>query len=628
MRTRLRLVIAALLGLAAVPSSAQYKPGTSTYDEQGRVHVAVDDTGRVTLYTYNPNGDRFVWADRQLIAVEKANGTVIAYAYDAKTGKRIQKRTTVPGHAPVYSYYPRAKLEEPPPVVSPAIMTITEPIRSEPLHVPSERELLSGAPEVERDQYGRISRVTSETGETTTYEYFDDDDRPLIRATTFPDGHREEYTRTAAAFAFNAVLPFMQPLSIRNDAEICEGTTSRVGFNGYFYSCTTKTYLTPSGRVYDPEIARFQQQDAYMGKPENPPSLHRYYYGYQNPTRYTDPSGHCPDGCDPLYNAPPEVQRAVEQAQREMIDKAISSAGRAARTGVQQVTRSAADIQKRLKEGEAVIVADLNQAKVQVEADARRISDAWGTSSNPGGYRLGLEYFTGTGPTHRDFGPGDIGTDELRRSPEIAAQMDALKVSLEQGMLIPGTQPMAERRNLKNEPRLKFLQAYTTDFVNNPTRNFVGSYSEASNIEVVSVDPANGVATVRFTVLNDSTTHSLTHLPPPYGYDARSDGSARPETTWDAAADALERTGTGAQRAVGTFVDDWSNRGPNAAVLNGAGRRDAFASAFPRLAGDLLPRSIVGDNPLGAKWPLLTRAPLATTSQTFVWTETVQTGGK
>jgi hypothetical protein len=41
-------------------------------------------------------------------------------------------------------------------------------------------------------------------------------------------------------------------------------------------------------------IGRFIQQDSYRGNIGNPPSLHRYIYVYNNPIRYTDPSGHNP----------------------------------------------------------------------------------------------------------------------------------------------------------------------------------------------------------------------------------------------------------------------------------------------------------------------------------------------
>ncbi len=45
-------------------------------------------------------------------------------------------------------------------------------------------------------------------------------------------------------------------------------------------------------RYFDPNFGRFLTQDSYLGQLDNPPSLHRYFYGHANPTRYVDPSGH------------------------------------------------------------------------------------------------------------------------------------------------------------------------------------------------------------------------------------------------------------------------------------------------------------------------------------------------
>ncbi len=44
-------------------------------------------------------------------------------------------------------------------------------------------------------------------------------------------------------------------------------------------------------RYLDPSIGRFTQQDTYMGRDNEPASLHKYLYGNANPVMYTDPSG-------------------------------------------------------------------------------------------------------------------------------------------------------------------------------------------------------------------------------------------------------------------------------------------------------------------------------------------------
>jgi len=45
-------------------------------------------------------------------------------------------------------------------------------------------------------------------------------------------------------------------------------------------------------RYYDPVLGRFISADTVVPEPGNPQALNRYAYVYNNPVRYTDPSGH------------------------------------------------------------------------------------------------------------------------------------------------------------------------------------------------------------------------------------------------------------------------------------------------------------------------------------------------
>lgn len=47
-----------------------------------------------------------------------------------------------------------------------------------------------------------------------------------------------------------------------------------------------------NGRIYDANIGRFMQADAYIQAPKNMQSMNRYSYVLNNPLSYTDPSGH------------------------------------------------------------------------------------------------------------------------------------------------------------------------------------------------------------------------------------------------------------------------------------------------------------------------------------------------
>jgi RHS repeat-associated protein len=51
-----------------------------------------------------------------------------------------------------------------------------------------------------------------------------------------------------------------------------------------------------NARYYLPEIGRFISADSLVPDSQNPQSFNRYSYGYNNPVKYTDPSGHDPLG--------------------------------------------------------------------------------------------------------------------------------------------------------------------------------------------------------------------------------------------------------------------------------------------------------------------------------------------
>ncbi|MEO8361147.1 MAG: RHS repeat-associated core domain-containing protein, partial [Vicinamibacteria bacterium] len=66
---------------------------------------------------------------------------------------------------------------------------------------------------------------------------------------------------------------------------------NRFGFTGHYWDNEAGLYYAKA-RYYDPFTARFTQSDSFLGNIDNPPSLHRYFYAADNPTRYTDPDGH------------------------------------------------------------------------------------------------------------------------------------------------------------------------------------------------------------------------------------------------------------------------------------------------------------------------------------------------
>jgi len=66
------------------------------------------------------------------------------------------------------------------------------------------------------------------------------------------------------------------------------------GFTGHYWDNEAGLYYAKA-RFYDPQLARFTQADSFLGNNDDPPSLHRYGYAADNPTMYSDPTGHIAD---------------------------------------------------------------------------------------------------------------------------------------------------------------------------------------------------------------------------------------------------------------------------------------------------------------------------------------------
>jgi RHS repeat-associated protein len=63
-----------------------------------------------------------------------------------------------------------------------------------------------------------------------------------------------------------------------------------------------------NARWYDAYLNRWIQPDTIVPQPENPQSLNRFSYVYNNPLKYSDPTGHCPSNEIPC---PPEREQDI-----------------------------------------------------------------------------------------------------------------------------------------------------------------------------------------------------------------------------------------------------------------------------------------------------------------------------
>jgi RHS repeat-associated protein len=73
-------------------------------------------------------------------------------------------------------------------------------------------------------------------------------------------------------------------------------------YSGYTFDKESGLYYL-NARFYDPELARFMQEDTYRGNSADPLSLNLYTYVSNNPLVYWDPTGHVKVGDDKLTPA-------------------------------------------------------------------------------------------------------------------------------------------------------------------------------------------------------------------------------------------------------------------------------------------------------------------------------------
>ncbi|TAK30238.1 MAG: hypothetical protein EPO21_19630, partial [Chloroflexota bacterium] len=83
------------------------------------------------------------------------------------------------------------------------------------------------------------------------------------------------------------------PFGEKNGAKSSGTSPTAHEFTGQEFDVSTDLYYY-GARYYAPWLGRFVQPDTIVPDPANPQTLNRYAYVYNNPLRYSDPSGHCP----------------------------------------------------------------------------------------------------------------------------------------------------------------------------------------------------------------------------------------------------------------------------------------------------------------------------------------------
>jgi RHS repeat-associated protein len=85
-----------------------------------------------------------------------------------------------------------------------------------------------------------------------------------------------------------------------NILESTGSVNNNITYAGYQYDEETELYYL-NARMYDPNIARFLQEDTYRGDPNDPLSLNLYSYCHNEPIMYFDPTGHWIDEIEERY---------------------------------------------------------------------------------------------------------------------------------------------------------------------------------------------------------------------------------------------------------------------------------------------------------------------------------------
>jgi RHS repeat-associated protein len=221
-------------------------------------------------------------------------------------------------------------------------------------------EITQGASVLERFQYDAEGRLLKKIGESGIRQYVYDDDSRLveyddngIQVAKYTYGsdrlisfqHRTEGTRfyhldglgsiTALTDATGAVTSRLHLDAwgvFRNPAEL-DASSNRHAFTGYVFEKEIGLYFAKA-RFYDPQVGRFTSQDSFLGRVDDPPSLHRYFYAANNPLRYIDLTGH----------AYTEAQKRQLAAQVAANTRAVHTAGSRVAAPVNQRTEAFASL--------------------------------------------------------------------------------------------------------------------------------------------------------------------------------------------------------------------------------------------------------------------------------------------
>jgi RHS repeat-associated protein len=270
--------------------------------------------------------------------------------------------------------------------------------------------------------------------------------------------------------------------SFRFPSEL-DASRNRFAFTGHIFDTETGLYAAKA-RYFDPKLGRFLTQDSYLGQIDEPPSLHRYVYGWDRPTYFVDPTGHAPEeagkrvyvcdsgGCRTEIRKPPSVEEAAapEPVTRDVeghyppwLNQAIAEARRKRLEGGVPGEESVAP-----ESAERTVTEDLGLEATgdpAIDAILKQQRDTKAALGNVGEYgkaagQFGLSLGSGTA--------GDIATATTGIDPVTGEKVDRLTRGMAAaGIIIPGVSghelkvatELAERAAKAKKPFRELLNA-------------------------------------------------------------------------------------------------------------------------------------------------------------------------
>ena len=128
-----------------------------------------------------------------------------------------------------------------------------------------------------------------------------------------------------------------------------------------------------NGRVYDPIVGRFVSPDPWIQDPENSQSFNRYSYVWNNPLKYTDPTGEVTLNCDGVTDSYDtcEIEKPIKPPKKIEQDDAANSKQGKGHDG-EQAIKSNDDQKNVLQNNNQKTVEDLNSKPSVVGTDKKR----------------------------------------------------------------------------------------------------------------------------------------------------------------------------------------------------------------------------------------------------------------